>query len=82
MIAFPEMLVPLAQGVGMAVPDDVTSFDANKYPHFYVYMMIQIGSPINFRRSSHIENARIIAEIPENKIREVSVADLRAMGVT
>lgn len=80
MLAFPGMLVPFAESTGMKVPKDPENFDANKYPHFYVYRLIQIGRPI-VRNTSHGENARIIAEIPENKIRLVTYAELLEMGV-
>lgn len=80
MLAFPGMLVPFAKSTGMKVPKNPDNFDANKYPHFYVYRAIQIGRPI-VRNTSHAENARIIAEIPEDKIRLVSFSELLEMGV-
>jgi len=81
MLAFPSMLVPFAESVGMKVPKDPENFDANKYPHFYVYRALQIGRPI-IRNVSHADNARIIAEIPEDQIRSVSYVNLIALGVS
>lgn len=80
MLAFAGMLVPFAESAGMKVPKDPENFDANQYPHFYVYRVLQIGRPI-IRNVSHAENARIIAEIPEDQIRLVTFPELIMMGV-
>jgi hypothetical protein len=80
MIAFASMLVPHAKSAGMKVPKDPENFDANRYPHFYVYLEIQIGRPI-VHNTSHYDNARIIAGIPSSKIKTVSLEELFAMGV-
>lgn len=80
MFAFAGMLIPHAESAGMKVPKDPDNFDANKFPHFYVYREIQIGRPI-VRNTSHWDNAKIIAEIPEDKIRSVTYEELLDLGV-
>jgi hypothetical protein len=80
MLAFAGMLVPHAESAGMKVPKDPENFDAEKYPHFWIYREIQIGRPI-VRNTSHWDNAKIIAEIPEDKIRLVTLGELFDLGV-
>lgn len=80
MLAFPGMLVPHASSAGMKVPKDPENFDANEYPHFYVYREFQLGRSI-LRGTSHWENAKIIAEIPEDRIRLVTFDELLELGV-
>jgi hypothetical protein len=80
MIAFPGMLVSHADSAGMKVPEDPDNFDANKYPHFSVYLTWQIGRPI-IRNTSHWDNAKIIADIPEDKIKLITYGELIALGV-
>lgn len=80
MLAFPGMLVPFAESVGMKVPKDPDKFDPHKFPHFAVYREIQIGRAI-VRNCSHAENARIIAEVPDDKIKTITFGELIEMGV-
>lgn len=80
MLAFPDMLVPSAESAGMKVPKDTESFDANEFPHFFVYREIQIGRPI-VGNTSHWENAKIIAGVTDDKIRLVTYSELLEMGI-
>lgn len=79
MIAFPEMLVSAAEKAGMAVPDDVENYDADKFPHWHVYTSVQLGTGLPYP-AAHWDNAHVIAGIPESRIRKVTAADLIAAG--
>ena len=79
MIAFPAMLVGPAEEAGMKVPPDADNFDINEYPHFGVYCNCQLGAALP-RPTSHWHNAKVIAEIPEDQIKTVSIIDLLGLG--
>jgi len=80
MIAFPEMLLAPAEQAGMKFPDDPENYDPNEYPHFHVFSIVQLGSPMP-SPTSHWTNAKVIAEIPDDKIHLVTVQDLEALGI-
>lgn len=80
MIALAAALVPFAESVGMKVPKDPDNFDRNAYPHFFVYLQLQIGRPI-LRNRSHVENAKIITSISNAEIRKITFPELIMMGV-
>lgn len=46
---------------------------------FHVYKEFQIGRPI-IRNTSHNDNARIIAAIPNDKIKKVNWIELEELG--
>lgn len=80
MIAFTEMLVPAAQEAGMAVPPDPDDYDRDQFPHFFVFESVQIGASMpDFQ--AHWDNAKIIAAIPEDRIRKVTFDQLRRKGL-
>lgn len=85
-----------AQLAGIIVPDDMMDYDREQYPYWAVYQNVQspewaswlpktqpVGRPgSKMQHHQHRwENARIIASIPDNSIRTVTIADLGAMGV-
>lgn len=85
MIAFPEMLVGPAEQAGMKVPlhegkHDLDNFDSNKYPHFRVYLSVQLGASMP-SWSSHWANAVLVAAISEDKIRTITYDQLLEMGL-
>lgn len=79
MIAFPEMLVPAAEKAGIKVPSDVYSFNQDEYPHFAVYINCQLGASMPYM-GCHWENAKIIAEITEDKIRTINFNEILKLG--
>lgn len=80
MLAFAGMIAGRAKDAGMKVPKDPDGeWDAKKYPHFNVYCTIQLGAPIVSPRDVD-DNARIIAKIPNDKIKKVTIADLIKLG--
>lgn len=79
MIAFVEMLIPAAEQVGMKVPHDPEDYEAANFPHFYVYERMQIGAAIPYA-GAHWDNAKVIADIPDDRIKKVMFADIIALG--
>jgi len=80
MIAFPELLVKPAQKAEIKVPKDIKNYDTNDYPHWHVYNVVQLGKPLpNF--SAHWYNAKIIAQIPKEKIMSITIDELIELGL-
>ncbi len=86
MLAFPGMLITHAKGSGMKTPpmpsdSSDPAYDPNEYPHFSVFSTMQLGRSIpKYNTGAVSANARIIASIPEDKIRLVTVEEILAMG--
>lgn len=80
MLAFPAMLIPAATEAGMPVPEDADNYDSNEFPHFYVFCAVQLGRPMN--PGEHWDNAKVIAAVPEEVIRFVSVDYLVRNGLS
>lgn len=76
MIAFAGMLLEPARQAGMKVPEDADDFVYEAYPHFQVYLNIQLGSSLPYP-SAHWDNAKVIAAIPEDKIRSITWDELK-----
>jgi hypothetical protein len=79
MMVFPEMLVDAAKQAGMKTPDDPDQFDANEYPHFQVFCNVQLCRPITW--GEHWDNAKVVAKVPDDKIRETTLEELIAQGL-
>lgn len=79
MIAFPGMLVAAAEQAGMKTPDNPDDFDREDYKHFQVFCNAQLCRPMS--PGEHWDNAKVIAEIPEEEITTVTLADLIDRGV-
>lgn len=82
MLAFPSMLEPAAREAGMAVPADPENYEAEKeaFPHFFVFCAVQLGSPMP-TPTAHWENAKLIAAIPEDQIRNETGETLTERGL-
>ena len=81
MLAFPEMLTHAAEQAGMAVPnfDENKDWNPEEYPHFTVFCNIQLGRPM--RPGEHWDNAKVIAQIPEDRIRQITLEEMIGMGL-
>lgn len=79
MIAFPELLVEPARKAGIKIPDDLVDYVADDYPHWHVYCIMQLGTPMP-TFTAHWQNARIIAKIPQDKINLVTADKIIKMG--
>lgn len=80
MIALPSMLMEPAKRAGMKVPEDPDNFDPNEYPHWDVYLKVQIGAPMP-NWTAHWDNAQVIASVSEDKIKSITYNDLLEMGL-
>ncbi len=78
MLAFPGMLVSAAEKAGMKVPPDPDEYDPNQYPHFYVFCTAQLSRPMH--PGEHCDNAKIIANISDEEIKKVTLAQLIEFG--
>lgn len=76
MIVFPGMLLGPAEKAGIKTPADADNYDANEYTHFAVFCNLQLARPM----SCHWTNAKIIATIPEDKIKTITVEEILEMG--
>ena len=81
MMAFPGMLVEAAKKANMKTPPDpdTIEYDAEEYPHFHCYCLLQLARPI--RWGEHWDNAEIIAKIPADKIMTMTLEDFLALGL-
>lgn len=80
MIAFPSMLVPAAKQAEMAVPENIEDYDPMEFPHWHVFLMVQLGAPMP-HMGVHWDNAKVIAGIPSDMIMVVTGDDLEELGV-
>jgi len=80
MFAFAEMLVPAAKQANMKIPPDVNNYDKNEYPHWHVFTALQLGAPMS-HMSVHFDNAKIIADIPKDKLKTMLLSDFEELGV-
>ena len=80
MFAFAEMLVPAAKAAGIKLPEDVNNYNKNEFPHWFIYTALQLGAPMPYM-SAHIDNAKIIAGIPEDKLKTMVLSDFEALGI-
>lgn len=83
MICLPSMLVePAIQG-GIKVPEDLDDdmdIDGEEFPHFVVYLNVQLGSPMP-SATSHWNNAKIVGAIPEDKIKTITWEEITELGI-
>jgi len=79
MMSFPCMLVDAAEKAGMKVPADPDHFDGEQFPHFAIFCTVQLGRAI--RWGEHCENAKVVATIPDNKIKTITLQELMARGL-
>lgn len=79
MIAFPEMLVAFAEDAGIIVPENIDDYSKENFPHWHVYVTLQLGARMP-NPWSHGENAKLIASIPDDEIRSIRFEKLLSMG--
>ena len=79
MLAFPIMIAGAAKQAGMKVPPDVDNDSTEDFPHFRVFCTMQLGRPMR-DMGGHWENAKIIAAIPDDKIKLITAEEILNMG--
>lgn len=80
MLAFPEMIEPAAKNAGISVPNDLENYDKNDYPHWFIFCQLQLGAPMPHCQA-HFENAKVIADIPTENLKTMTVDDFDDAGV-
>ncbi len=85
MIAFPSMLLAPAEKAGIPVPskeklDSKEGFDEKKYLRFHIFCCVQLGQSMPDAHS-HWDNAHVIAQIPEEKLKSITFGELIEMGL-
>lgn len=83
MLAFESLIAQAATDAGMKTPPGELldeEWSAEEYPHFRVFCNIQLGREMS-RPNQHWDNAKVIAKIPDDRIKEMTLADLEAAGV-
>jgi len=60
-------------------PVDFEDYNPNEYPHFHVFMSLHLGHTID--HTTLEENANIIADIPDDEIRKVTIGQLVDKGL-
>jgi len=89
MLVFESMIAAAAEKAGMKVPpnelldakDKESSYSREEYPHFAVFSTLQLGRAMT-GPTEHWDNAFVIAAIPEEEIRTMTLMDFAARGVT
>lgn len=79
MIAFSSLAVNPAREAGIKIPENLDIFDPNEYPHWAVYCNMQLGRRIP-SMTEHWSNAKIIAAIPEDKIKIITRHEIEELG--
>lgn len=79
MIAFPGMLIMPAEKAGMKVPIDADDFDPKAFPHFDVFIKVQVGAPMPYW-SAHWDNAKLIAKLSDEEIKIITYDQLLEKG--
>jgi len=79
MIVFSAALVKAAQAAGIKVPDDPNNYDHGEYIHWHVFCAMQLGAPMP-SPSSHWNNAKTIAAIPDSEIKTVTHKQILERG--
>jgi len=77
---FPEMFLNHVEGTGLKVPEDASEFNKDEFPHWEVFLLLHLGRNIPNMNDIHY-NAEIIAKIPDDQIRKITVNQLQALGV-
>lgn len=79
MFMFPGMFYNHIKDSKLKMPEDFENYDPEEYPHFHVFILTHLGQPIDIVALE--DNANIIADIPENAIKSVTLNDLMEKGV-
>jgi hypothetical protein len=79
MMAFPGMIVGAAEDAGIKVPPDLENYETKDFPHWCVFTLMQLGTPMPYP-ACHYDNAKVIAKINDEDIVKISAVELIALG--
>lgn len=71
-ISHPNALIDDAKAAGIAVPEDIKSYDKKDFPHWHFFVNIQVDRPL-LSESSPAHNAKVIASLPEDQLNFLAV---------
>ena len=78
MMAFPSMLFDACEKAGIPHPED-DDYIPDEWLRFHLFCLVQLGRPV--RWGEHWENAEVIAKVPEDKIKTITLGELIEMGL-
>ena len=67
MIAFPSLLVAPAKEAGIKVPENLDVYVPDDFMQWHVFTLWQLGRPMPWA-TVHWENAKLIADIPDEEL--------------
>lgn len=75
-----EEILPHIKDSRLKLPEDVNNYNPEEYPHLKVFLNAHLQGPLI--QNEILNNANMIADIPEEKIRngKVSMAYLLGLG--
>lgn len=79
MLAFPSMLLSAAEKAGMPCPPNPDKFETEEFPHFHVFCNVQLGRAMEW--DEHWENAKVLARIPVEELKLLTLEDLLEKGL-
>ena len=79
MIVFACALEEPARQAGIPVPKNSDCFNAEIFPRFELFCKAQLNRAMT-SANEHWENAKVIAALPEEAIKTITVEGLRAAG--
>ncbi len=79
MIVNPHLISEAAAQAGIKLPPDLENYDKEEYPHWHLFCSAQLGVPIPYW-DCHWENAKVIASISEDRVKTITVRELRDAG--
>jgi hypothetical protein len=78
MLAFPGMIARHAEKAGMKIPKDPDKkWDFQKYLHFGVFCALTLGRPLRWGTTAIQENADIIAAIPLEELKRLTLEQVQ-----
>lgn len=79
MIAHSLLLVEPTIEAGIRMPPNPEDFTVDEFPHWAVFTNFQLGRPLPDWETPW-SNAKVIAAVPDDKIKLVTAAELRDLG--
>ena len=79
-----EMVIAAAKRADIAIPkhpENLEGYNAEEYPHWHVYTLLQLGAQISYP-NVHFSNAKVVASIPKNEIVNFTLKNLLEEGFT
>jgi hypothetical protein len=79
MLAFASMLIRPAEAAGIPIPPDLDKFNDEDFIRWNIFCHMQLGQSMP-SPGIHWENAKVIAAIPEDKLKTITPREILDMG--